>query len=55
MRKIRQAAIAIGPHAGAHRVALRAAISIAVPLLILLLLDRMDLSIYASFGSLTSL
>lgn len=55
MRKIRQAAIAFGPHAGAHRVALRAATSIAVPLVVLFLLDRMDLSIYASFGSLASL
>ena len=55
MRKIRQAAIAIGPHAGAHRVALRAATSIAVPLIVLFLFGRMDLSIYASFGSLASL
>lgn len=55
MRKIRQAAIAFGPHAGAHRVALRAATSIAVPLVVLFLLGRMDLSIYASFGSLASL
>jgi len=55
MRKIRQAAIALGPHAGAHRVALRAATSLAVPLLVLYLFGRMDLSIYASFGSLASL
>ena len=55
IRKIRQAAIAFGPHAGAHRVALRAATSIAVPLIVLFLLGRMDLSIYASFGSLTAL
>ena len=53
--KIRKAALSFGPHAGAHRVALRAAFSIAVPLLILFWLDRMDLSIYASFGSITSL
>lgn len=44
-----------GPHAGAHRVAIRAATSIAVPLVVLFLLDRMDLSIYASFGSLAAL
>src|SRR5690625_3222200 len=55
MRKIRQAAIAFGPHAGAHRVALRAATSLAVPLIVLYLFGRMDLSIYASFGSLASL
>ena len=35
--------------------ALRAAASIAVPLLILFWLNRLDLSIYASFGSLASL
>lgn len=45
----------MGPHAGAHRVAFRAAASIGVPLLALYLLGRMDLSIYASFGALTSL
>lgn len=55
LRKIRRAAIAIGPHAGAHRVAIRAATSIGVPLILLFLLDRMDLSIYASFGALVSL
>lgn len=55
LQKIRRAALTIGPHAGAHRVALRAATSIGVPLLILFMLDRMDLSIYASFGALVSL
>lgn len=55
LRKIRQAALTIGPHAGAHRVAIRAATSIGVPLIILFLLGRMDLSIYASFGALSSL
>lgn len=55
LRKIRHATLAIGPHAGAHRVALRAATSIAVPLVVLFLLGRMDLSIYASFGALSSL
>ena len=55
LRKIRQAALAIGPHAGAHRVAIRAATSIGVPLLILYFIGRMDLSIYASFGALSSL
>ena len=41
----------VGPHAGAHRVALRAAASLAVPLLILYFLDRTDLALYASFGA----
>lgn len=45
----------MGPHAGAHRVAIRAATSIGVPLIVLFLLGRMDLSIYASFGALVSL
>ena len=45
----------MGPHAGAHRVAFRAAASMGMPLLALYLLGRMDLSIYASFGALTSL
>lgn len=47
--------MAIGPHAGAHRVAIRAATSIGVPLIILYFMGRMDLSIYASFGALSSL
>src|SRR5699024_4565737 len=55
LRKVRQAAMAIGPHAGAHRVAIRAATSIGVPLIILYFMGRMDLSIYASFGALSSL
>ncbi|MDN6499261.1 MAG: hypothetical protein L0K44_05870, partial [Yaniella sp.] len=55
LRKVRQAAMAIGPHAGAHRVAIRAATSIGVPLIILYFMGRMDLSISASFGALSSL
>lgn len=55
LRKVRQAVMAIGPHAGAHRVAIRAATSIGVPLIILYFMGRMDLSIYASFGALSSL
>lgn len=42
---------AIGPHAGAHRVALRAAVCLAGPLLLLYFLGRIDLAIYASFGA----
>lgn len=41
----------IGPHAGAHRVALRAAACLAIPLLILYIIDRTDLALYASFGA----
>ena len=47
--------IRIDPRRGDHRVALRAAVSVAVPLLVLLALGRLDLSIYASFGSFAAL
>ncbi|WP_431795375.1 FUSC family protein [Microbacterium enclense] len=47
--------IRIGPHGGAHRVAARAALSVGVPLLALLLLGRLDLSVYASFGAFAAL
>jgi len=45
----------LGPHDGAHRVALRAGISMAVPLLVLWSIGRMDLSVYATFGAFASL
>jgi len=48
-------AVAFGPHNGAHRVAIRAAISVLVPLLVLLVADRSSWSIYAAFGAFTSL
>lgn len=44
-----------GPHAGAHRVALRAGTSVLVPLLLLWSFDRLDWAIYAAFGAFTSL
>lgn len=47
--------IRIGPHGGAHRVAARAALSVGVPLLVLLLIGRLDLSVYASFGAFAAL
>lgn len=43
------------PHRGDHRVALRAAVSVAAPLLVLWALGRLDLSIYASFGAFAAL
>lgn len=46
--------IAFGPHAGAHRVAVRAAISILVPLLTLWALHHAAWSLYAAFGAFTS-
>lgn len=45
----------VEPHRGDHRVALRAAVSVAVPLLVLWMLGRLDLSIYASFGAFAAL
>ena len=47
--------VGIGPHAGAHRVALRAGVSVVVPLLVLWAIDRQAWSIYAAFGAFTSL
>lgn len=44
-----------GPHAGAHRVALRAGTSVLVPLLVLWTFDRLDWAIYAAFGAFASL
>lgn len=45
----------MGPHAGAHRVAARAGLSILVPLVILWAIGRQEWSIYAAFGAFTSL
>lgn len=45
----------VGPHAGSHRVAARAALSVAVPLLVLWIIGHQEWSIYAAFGAFTSL
>jgi hypothetical protein len=50
-----QRLLEVGPHNGAHRIAGRAAVSIAVPLLLLWATDHMSWAIYASFGAFTSL
>lgn len=47
--------IRVGPHRGDHRVAVRAVLSVGAPLLVLLLLNRLDLSVYASFGAFAAL
>jgi len=47
--------IRVGPRQGDHRVALRAVVSVGVPLLVLLLIGRLDLSVYASFGAFAAL
>ena len=43
------------PHQGAHRVAARAAVSVAVPLAVVVLAGRPEWSPYAAFGAFTSL
>lgn len=47
--------VGFGPHAGAHRIAARAAISVLVPLLVLEATGHLSWSIYAAFGAFTSL
>ncbi|WKN49830.1 FUSC family protein [Nocardioides sp. Arc9.136] len=47
--------LGFGPHAGAHRVAARAGVSVLVPLLVLLAAGRLEWSIYATFGAFTAL
>ncbi|WP_440776023.1 FUSC family protein [Microbacterium sp. 22296] len=47
--------IRVGPRAGDHRVAVRAVLSVGVPLVVLLLIGRLDLSVYASFGAFAAL
>jgi hypothetical protein len=51
----RASLLSFGPHGGAHRVALRAGVSVLVPLLVLVLLDRTAWTPYAAFGAFTSL
>lgn len=50
-----QRLLAVGPHRGAHRVALRAGVSVLVPLLVLVLAGRVEWTSYAAFGAFTSL
>jgi len=47
--------LTLGPHAGAHRIALRSAVSVVVPLLVLWGTDHLAWSIHAVFGAFTSL
>lgn len=47
--------LTLGPHAGAHRIAIRASVSVLVPLLVLLWTGHLEWSIYAVFGAFTSL
>lgn len=45
----------VGPHAGSHRVEVRASVSVAVPLLVLWSVGHLEWAIYAAFGAFTSL
>jgi hypothetical protein len=47
--------LAFGPHAGAHRVAIRATVSTLVPLATLLLIGRPEWAPWAAFGAFTAL
>jgi hypothetical protein len=47
--------VAVGPSNGAHRVALRAAVSVLVPLLVLDAIGHLSWTMYAAFGAFTSL
>ncbi|PPF42731.1 FUSC family protein [Pseudoclavibacter sp. AY1F1] len=44
----------LGPHNGAHRVAIRAGISVGVPLLILWGIGHVELALYSTFGAFVS-
>jgi hypothetical protein len=46
---------ALPPSQRDHIPAARIALSVAIPLLVLLALDRTDLTIYAAFGAFTSI
>ncbi len=47
--------ISIGPHAGAHHVALRTGLSVGAPLLALWATGRLDWALYAAFGAFTAI
>jgi hypothetical protein len=47
--------VAVGEHGGAHRVAFRAGISVAVPLITIWALGHVEWSLYAAFGAFTAL
>ncbi|WP_019146083.1 FUSC family protein [Aeromicrobium massiliense] len=47
--------VAFGPHADAHWVAARAGVTLAVPLVLLWSIDRLDLTLAATFGAFTAL
>jgi len=52
---LRSDLLRVGPYDGAHRVAARAGLSVAVPLLVLFATDHLAWSAYAAFGAFTAL
>ncbi|TCI97408.1 FUSC family protein [Aeromicrobium sp. IC_218] len=54
-RQLGRDLVAFGPHADAHWVALRAGLTLAVPLVLLWAVDRLDLALAATFGAFTAL
>src|SRR6476646_11046202 len=54
-RSVARGLLPLGPPRGAHRVALRAGVSVLVPLLALVLRGRVEWTAYAAFGAFTSL
>lgn len=55
IRRVATGLLRWGPHGGAHRVAVRAGLSVLVPLLVLVLVGRVEWTPYAAFGAFTSL
>lgn len=55
LRRFWRQLVAFGPHRGAHRVAIRAGVSLMVPLLLVWAFGRLDLSVYVAFGAFPSL
>jgi hypothetical protein len=50
-----RALVTLGPHGGAHRVAIRAGLSMAIPLVFLWATGHLELSLYTAFGAFTAL
>ena len=53
-RRLGAEVVRVNPPPYAHRVALRAGVTVLVPLLVLWTVDRLDLSLYATFGAFAS-
>src|SRR6476469_4883620 len=54
-RSVARGLVTLGPHRCTHRVAIRAGVSVLVPLMALVLLGHVEWTAYAAFGAFTSL